>query len=142
MASRPPRVFLDASVLIAATLSPRGFARDLITLGFRQDIDLIISSDVIDECARNIGAKVPTAIPRLQAFLALLPHRVEPTPEDVRRTALIVEAKDAPIVAAANRAHASALATYDRKHLLAKRAEILAAFGLTVATPEEILRQR
>ncbi len=141
MASSPLKVFLDTSVLIAATLSPRGFARDLINLGFRQDIALVISSDVIDECERNVGAKAPPARPLLTAFLVQLPHRIEPTQADVQRAAGVVEAKDAPIVAAASRAHAPYLATFDRKHLLAKRAEILAAFGLTVATPDEILRQ-
>jgi predicted nucleic acid-binding protein len=47
--------------------------------------------------------------------------------------------KDAPIIAAARAAQASFVATYDRKDLLSSRQEILAAFGVTVATPDEIL---
>jgi predicted nucleic acid-binding protein len=48
-------------------------------------------------------------------------------------------AKDAPIIAAARFAEATLVATYDRKDLLSKRKEIQAAFGVTVATPDEIL---
>ena len=40
---------------------------------------------------------------------------------------------------AARSARVKLVATYDRKDLLSKREEILTAFGITVATPEEIL---
>jgi hypothetical protein len=43
------------------------------------------------------------------------------------------------VFAAARTAGATFLATYDRKDLLSKRQEILTAFGVTVATPDEIL---
>ncbi len=52
-----------------------------------------------------------------------------------------VELKDAPIVAAAAFANADYLATYDRRHLLAKRAEIEQAYGMLAMTPDEILRE-
>ena len=141
MASNPPNVFLDASVLFAATLSATGSARDLINCGFRDEYELILSSDVIEECERNLAAKAPAALPRLTAFVTLLVHRAEPSEADVQRAAAVVVAKDAPVVAGAVAAQAQFLATYDRKHLLSKRQAILAAFGITVATPDEILRQ-
>ena len=46
--------------------------------------------------------------------------------------------KGAPIIVVRT-AQTTLVATYDRKDLLSKRQEILAAFGVTVATPEEIL---
>ena len=42
-------------------------------------------------------------------------------------------------MAGAIAAGAALVATFDRKHLLSRRQEILAAFGVTVATPGEIL---
>lgn len=83
---------------------------------------------MIEECERNLAA-----------FIAVLPNRVEPTKAAVHTVAGTVEAKDAPIVAAAIAANASFLATYDRKHLLAKKAEIGGRFGIMVATPDDIL---
>ncbi|MDQ6908423.1 MAG: PIN domain-containing protein [Chloroflexota bacterium] len=142
MASRPPKVFLDTSVLMAATISARGSARDLVNRGLRGAYALIISSDVIEECERNLRAKAPDALPLFMAFLTLLTHRAEPTAEQVAQAAMTIEAKDAPIVAAAALVKADYLASYDRRHLLAKRAEIEAAYGIVTTTPDEILRGR
>ncbi len=107
MASKPPNVFLDTSVLMAATISARRSARELVHHGIRGAYDLIISADVITECERHLHRKAP----------------------------------DAPIVAAAQAAGATYLASDDRRHLLAKRAEIEQAYGMVTATPDEILRE-
>jgi predicted nucleic acid-binding protein len=69
----------------------------------------------------------------------VLTDRVTPTQAAVEQAAKMIESKDAAIVAAAVAARAQYLATYDRKHLLAKKAEIGEIFGITVATPDEIL---
>jgi predicted nucleic acid-binding protein len=139
MASRNRRIFLDSSILIAAAISANGSARELVNRGFRGDCTLIISSDVIEECTRNLTTKAPKAVPLFVTFIALLPHRIEPTKAAVLSVAEVIEAKDAPIVAAAVAANATFIATYDRKHLLMKRDEISGRFGITVATPDEIL---
>ena len=54
-------------------------------------------------------------------------------------TTRVIVAKDAPIIAAARTAGVELVATYDRKDLLSKRQEIFDAFGVVVATPDEIL---
>ncbi len=54
-------------------------------------------------------------------------------------TTRVVVVRDAPIIAAARSGHVRLVATYDRRHLLAKRQEILAAYSITVATPEVLL---
>ena len=64
---------------------------------------------------------------------------VEPSRTQVLRAAKVVDVKDAPIVAGAVRARATYLATYDRRHLLTKRAEIEAAFGIRTATPDGVM---
>ena len=144
MTSRQPRdlarVFGDSSVLFAASLSATGRARDLVLAALRQDVAFFLSDLVLEETERNLARKAPTARPAFAAFRQLLAgHIVNPTKTQVLRAAAVVELKDAPIVAGAVRARARYLATYDRRHLLSRRAEIEAAFGIVVATPDDIL---
>lgn len=47
------KVFLDSSVLIAAAISPKGYASDLITKSFRGELKVIVSDLVIEETQRN-----------------------------------------------------------------------------------------
>lgn len=134
------RVFVDASVLFAASHSKRGFARDLIKLGLRGQFTLVLSPFVIQETRRNLLSKAPEALSLFEAFIAPgLVHVVQPPPALVEQVASVIILKDAPVVAGAIYAGAILVATYDRKHLLSKREGILAAFGVTVATPGEIL---
>jgi predicted nucleic acid-binding protein len=133
-------VFVDSSVLIAAAISANGAARDLLLRGFRCDLVLYISDDVLTETERNLSRKAPEAVGDFHTFRDLLACRlVNPPPSLVVSTAQVVEFKDAPIVAAAIRAGAGYLATYDRKHLLSQKEAILTQFGIIVATPDEAL---
>ena len=144
MASRrranPPRCFIDASVLFAASQSATGSARDLILAGVRDRVTLILSPLVIDETRRNLSRKSTISLPLFEAFVGQI-MTVEPPAALVREVAAIIALKDAPIVAGAMHAHAPFLVTYDRKHLLSRREDILAAFGITVATPDEVLAE-
>ncbi|MBW3633155.1 MAG: PIN domain-containing protein [Chloroflexi bacterium] len=135
-----PRVFLDSSVLFAAAYSAKASARDLLLAAIQGRIVLVLSSYVINETERNLLRRAPHAHPGFLRFRKDLPYQLSDPPDAlVADTARIVVGKDAPIIAAARRAQTTLVATYDRKDLLSKRQEILAAFGVTVATPEEIL---
>ena len=139
----PASVFLDSSVLFAATLSESGSARQLVLAGLRAERHLALSTLVLTETQRNIARKVPdqlTAFARLR--LLLEPLVSDPPDELVRQVAAHIEAKDAPIVAAAPAAGAVYLATYDRRHLLSQASRIGATYGLIVTTPDQIIRQR
>jgi len=139
MASPTHRVFVDSSVLMAATISARGRARDLLDASFRGEMTLILSDDVIGECRRNLGRKAPHVLPLFEEFLTTIPDRAEPTAEAVREIAQVIEPKDAPIVAAAVAAQATHLASYDRRHLLTKAGEIGARYGIVVVTPDVLI---
>ncbi len=132
---------MDSSVLMAATISARGRARDLLNAGFRGELTLIVSEDVIGECRRNLVRKATHILPLFEEFLATIPDRAEPTVEVTRAVAKVIELKDAPIVAAAIAARATHLASYDRRHLLAKADEINDRYGIVVATPDMILTE-
>lgn len=136
----PPSVFVDTSVLFAASRSRTGSARDLIVAAVLGRVTLVISPFVVDETRRNLERKSPSALPFFEAFLSRgWVHLLEPPPALAEQVAIIIDAKDAEIVAGAIHADVAFLATYDRRHLLAKREEIRDAFGITVATPDEIL---
>jgi predicted nucleic acid-binding protein len=112
----------------------------LLIAGVLEQVTLVISRYVVDETRRNISRKSSQALPFFEAFLTRgLVEFAEPPAALVRQTATVVVAKDAEIVAGAVHARATFVATYDQKDLLSKREEIFAAFGVTVATPREIL---
>ena len=134
------RVFLDSSVFFAATYSPLGSARDLLLASIQGRVALVLSEYVIDETERNVLKRAPHVHPDFIHLRDDLTYLLsDPSDALIVDTARIVVAKDAPIIAAARAANATMVATYDRRHLLSKREEILAAFGVTVATPNEIL---
>lgn len=132
-----PRVFVDSSVLFAASLSPTGYARDLIVLGLRGGIELCLSEFVIRETWRNLTAKYEQAIPFLETVHnAEVWVRVEPSSSLVSDVAEVVVAKGAPIIAGALAASAGLVASYDRKHLLSQAPMIQARYGIRVDTPD------
>ena len=137
---QPLRVFLDSSVFMAAAISASGSARQLLLLGLQREFLLSVSALVLEETERNLSRKAPQALPAFGLLHAAINLAiVEPSRTQVLRAAKVVDVKDAPIVAGAVRARATYLATYDRRHLLTKRAEIEAAFGIRTTTPDEVI---
>lgn len=137
---QPRRVFIDSSVFIAAAISASGSARQLLILGLQREFLLSVSPLVLEETERNLSRKAPQALPAFRLLHAAMNLAiVEPSRTQVLRAARVVDVKDAPIVAGAVRARATYIATYDRRHLLTKRAEIEAAFGIRTATPDEVM---
>jgi len=137
----PAKVFVDSSVLIAAAISLRGSARELLNAGILGRCHLFASRLVLAESEHNISRKAPAALAMFELFEeALAPTIVRPSKERVLEVACVVELKDAPIVAGAMEAEAAYLATYDKQHLLNVAEQIQDAFGIIVLTPSAILR--
>jgi hypothetical protein len=64
-----------------AAISVNGIARDLLLRGFRCDLVLYISDDVLTETERNLTRKAPEAVEAFGIFRDLLVCRlVKPTP--------------------------------------------------------------
>lgn len=68
------RVFVDSSVVIAAAVSARGAARELILAALQSPdrIALCTSALVLQETERNLWRKAPQAVPAFQAFQSAL----------------------------------------------------------------------
>ncbi len=134
------KVFLDSSVFFAAAYSTTGSAHDLLQAGLQGKVSLVLSELVLAETERNLLENAPAAHPAFLRFKQSLVYQLsQPSLNLMTQTAKVVVLKDAAIVAGARAARASFLASYDKCHLLTKRAEIQAAFGITVGAPEEIL---
>lgn len=134
------RVFIDSSVLYAAALSATGPARELILRGIRGECDLVISPLVLEETERNLEDKAPHALGPFGAFRDMLGARqVNPSKASIKRVAVTVNLRDAPIVAAALRGRVDYLATHDVKTLLRYKDGVKRDLGVTLVQPQEVL---
>lgn len=135
----PLRVFLDASVLFSAAYSAKGAARELLLLGHQRKVALIVSELVLEETRRNLHGFAPDTLPLLDRLLDAIPFwKVQPTKSEVLLAAKYTELKDAAIVAAAIRAKADYLTTFDRQHLI-NPVEVSQQSGLTIVTPDIVV---
>ena len=131
------RVFIDSSVLFAAAYSEKGFARDLIITGIREQAHLVISSLVMEETRRNLADFAPETLPALECIFELASFEVvNPSKQTVLEAAKWVALKDAPILAAAKSAKVDILATLDKRHLLG-RPELESYIVARILRPKE-----
>jgi predicted nucleic acid-binding protein len=137
---RRSRVFVDSSVLFAASLSRTGYARELVLLGTDHLIELVTSNYVLGETRRNLWKKAVLAIPNFDAFLTIgIFDLSDPPSQLVLDVADLIEPKDAPVVAGAVAANCGWIATFDRKHLLSEAERILQFWDLVVDEPGAII---
>ena len=137
---RRSRVFVDSSVLFAASLSRTGYARELVLLATDHPIELITSNYVLGETRHNLSKKAPLSLPDFMAFLTIgIFDLSDPPRQLVSDVADLIEPKDAPIVAGALAASCGWIATFDRKHLLSEADRILRLWNLVVDEPGAII---
>ena len=136
------RLFLDASVLIAAAGSPDGGSALLLEIGQTKNIPVLVTRLILREAERNIRMKLSEkALIRFYKIIADLDPEVIPVPtdEDLAAASEIVATKDAHVLAGARKGKATHLVTLDRKHFLGddQRERVL---PVVACTPGELLR--
>jgi len=116
------RVFADSSILIAGVGSRTGASRAVLTMAEIGLFKLVISQQVLDECQRNISKKLPAALPIFAQLLAGINPEISPHPPQAEsdRWTNIIEAKDAPILAAAVLANIDRLLSLNTKDFTPK----------------------
>ena len=135
------RLFIDSSVLFAAAYSTRGHAHDLILMGVRGQVTLVMSRLVLEETRRNLAASAPESLPALERLLDNLSLEiVRPSKDEVVAAAQYTALKDAPILAAARIAKVDLLVTLDRKHLL-RKPDLETYARAAIRTPVEAYRK-
>ncbi|MGF1518646.1 MAG: putative toxin-antitoxin system toxin component, PIN family [Nodosilinea sp.] len=111
------KVFLDASVIIAGAASSTGASRAVLMLAEVGLFQGVVSTQVLEECQRNLAKKLPTAMAAYSELLSKLNLEVVNNPSAVEYSPwlTIIESKDAPILAAAVLAHVDRLLTLNTR---------------------------
>lgn len=134
------KVFIDASVLIAALISPVGGSTRLLEYSQHKKILAISSQTVLNEVKANLH-KIKTVEVNIDHFVVkksiIVRKRV--TTKEIKPFAGIVEEKDTHIIAGAILTKADYLVTLDKKHLLKK--EVKEKFRkLEIVSPKQLLK--
>lgn len=135
------RVFLDSSVLVAASASKTGATAFVLGYCRRKKILGYTSLDAIAEAKKNVILKLkPSAQNRFVFFLrcANILLTENPLVEEIAKCEKVINAKDASILAAAIKSPASFLLTLDRKHFLKLEVTDFAK-SLKILTPGEFV---
>ena len=134
------RIFTDSSVLIAGAGSRSGASRAVLTLAEIGLFKLILCRQILDECDRNLRKKLPAALPIFAQLLAAINPEIAPDPPQAEcvRWESIIEAKDAPILAAAVLARPDRLLSLNTKDFTP---QVAAQSGLIIQTPGEFIQE-
>ncbi|KAB8314593.1 PIN domain-containing protein [Tolypothrix campylonemoides VB511288] len=112
------RLFVDANVIFAAAISPDGRCSALFQLASQGYCALLTSPYALEETQRNLVAKYPDALTRLE--LSLIPDLIivkeAPLPRVNWAMEMGLPLKDAPILATAVENRADLLVTGDKTH--------------------------
>ena len=138
--SRRIKVFVDTSVLIAGTASVTGASAVVLDLCESGIIQMVISRQVLVEADRNFSSKLPRLLGRFRLFLRnLSPILVDdPSPSEIKKWASFIVSKDAPIMAAAQKAGVDFLISLDKKHFLSPK--VKEHVLIKIVTPIEFIR--
>lgn len=129
-----PRYFFDTSVYIAALLSPRAVAGELIRLAESGVIGMVVSEQVVVESDDVLGKKFPSLIGRSRELWKYLkPHVVQDPPvlTCVQFSACLA-AGDALILCAASRANVAAFVTWNTRDFLKPAVAKLVPFPILI----------
>ena len=136
------RVFFDASVIIAAFLSPQGGSAMLLRFIKHGDITGITSQTVVAEVLEeDKPAKLKRTKAEMERFIAEsgLLVREAVTPAETAPYRGIIDAEDAHLVAGATLTNCSHLVSLDKRHVL--RDDVRQRFlPLKIVSPKELLQ--
>ncbi len=138
-----PRLFLDASVLIAAAGSKTGGSALILELCRRGKARAASSRLVLLEAERNIRTKLgrEATLRFYQEIASLNLELVEPlTPHEIHAKEQIIHPKDAHVLAAAEKGGADFLLTLDRKHFMSATV-LRAGLPFQIVTPRDLLHR-
>ena len=142
MARQRALVFLDASVLVAASRSPSGGSALALEVCCGRRFRAALSARVLLEARVNIAEKFGEGeLVRFYQQVASLDAEMvsPPSPERLAQCASLVGEKDAHVLAAALACGAGYLLTLDRRHLITEAVQS-AGLSVRVVTPGDFLR--
>ena len=137
-----PRLFCDASMLIASAGSKTGASALVLDLCRQGSCKAVCSRLVLLEAERNIKAKMePHALLRFYHEIASLDLELvdAPTADEIVAQRRIIDPKDAHGLAAALKGKTTFLLTFDRKHFMVPTV-LDAGLPFSIMTPGDFLR--
>lgn len=136
-----PRVFADASVLVAGAGSRTGASRAVLVMAEIGLYRLVVCRQVLDESERNLRKKLPAALPVFAQLMAAIGPEIapDPSPEEVTHWQSVIEPKDAPILAAAVAATPDRFLTLDVKNFI-EPTHVAEKSGLRIETPADFVQ--
>ena len=134
------RIFADANVLIAGADSRTGASCAVLLMAEIGLYKLVVSRLVLDEAERNLRKKLPRALLNFARQMAQIQLEIVPLPtaEAVQKWEMIIEAKDAPILATAVSAQVDRFLTLNSKDFTP---EVAAQSGLQIMSPGEFVQE-
>jgi predicted nucleic acid-binding protein len=134
------KIFVDANVLIAGADSRSGASAAVLQMAEIGLYTLVVSRLVLDEAERNLRKKLPRALPNFARQMMQIPFEIVPLPtiDEIVRWKMIIEAKDAPILATAVTAQVDRFLTLNSKDFTP---EVAAQSGLYIMSPGEFVQE-
>lgn len=133
-------VFLDASVLVAATLSSTGGSFRVITESGLRGFLLITSRYAYKEAERALESKYPQHLGEFYHLATFFMLRPEPPEKFIDRVSKFIDFKDAPVLAAALATKSDILLTLDREHFLENKQLEEKFPALSIMTPGDFIQ--
>ena len=134
------RIFADANILIAGADSRSGASRAVLLMAEIGLFKLVVSRQIIDEAERNIRKKLPRALPNFAEQMTNLNLEIvdDPNSVDAAKWESIIEAKDAPIIAAAVLAKVDRILSLNSKDFTQEVAE---KCGIPIQLPGQFIQE-
>ena len=133
-----PKVFFNASVILAGLGSPNGGSGKLLTLVSQKKITGIISEIILDEILRHVD-KLNLFKIQVEKNIKSNFYSIKPAPnQKLVRTfmKIVINEGDSHVLASTIETKSDFLVTLDKKHLLILKNKIK---GLNIVTPKELL---
>jgi len=133
------KIFLDSSVIIAGLASKTGGSHKILIMAELQIIIPLISEIVVQEVMNNINKKMPDHYGLFYTLFQKLPFKlIKPSKEDLKKALIIINDKDAPLLAAAMTGKADWLLSLDRHFLKPELSELI---GINTGTPGDFIQR-
>lgn len=137
----PKKLFIDASVFIAGTISETGGSFVIFELCQKKGYKAVTSELVLEEVRKNIKSKLAiNLLKRFYKLLTSLSLEVYPSPEDIREYEKIIEPKDAHVLASAIESKSDYLITLDQKHFFTDKIK-KTKLPVKIVTPKEFITE-
>ena len=142
MSCKKLKLFIDASVFIAASASKEGGSAALSKIYQKVSFTPVTTQAVLNESELNIKAKLgEEALLSFYKLIAQTPLVLQPTPTLTERIKYhdIIHQKDAHVLAAALQGNCDYLITLDRKHFMTDKIQ-QAKLPIKILTPGDFLK--